>query len=445
MRLTPRPLQAQVIPHMLAGHYALWWKPGKGKTLPAILAGEASGLQQLWITLADLRTQAAEIIREQRSDRPTVQVVSNGSTTISTHADVVVVSYDLMREPAIWRQLFSLSWGSIVIDEAHALRDTSSVRTRAFYGARQDSKGALFRRTSAVWILTGTPVMNNPLDLYSHISRLWPDLLPDPPTKEGWLNYHCTTRPGEWSPIVTGARQPNELRAIVNRIGSVAELDLATRLDVDTIPVEITPQDRQLLEASATPEQWAEMVALFADMDGGKAREAAQATASLLPMTTARRVLGTVKAGPTAALAAGELNGGLDQIIVWGHHREALLAVATKLKRYRVALINGSTPRPEREKILARFRSGEIRALVAGMTVVGAGIDGLQCSQRALLMEPDWLPGTNTQVIARQYREGQRHPVHASLIAVARSPDDAITRVLARRAAIIHQTTGASA
>ncbi|WKV16943.1 HELICc domain containing protein [Microcystis phage MJing1] len=445
--LTLRPFQQQEVPLLLAGHRALYWEPGVGKTLPAVVAGRESGMPQLWLTLADLRAQAAKVLTKERGDRPRVQTVMSRRVTIDPRADVVVCSYDLMREVEIWKQLFALAWGSIVCDEAHALANTSSVRTRAFYGAKRESRGALYRRSPNIWLLTGTPVMNNPMDMWPHISRLWPQFLPEPPTKQGWEDTYCVTRPGDYGVKVVGARNAETLRGILNQTGSFRALDLGDiRLDIDTLHVEISDAERREIEQQAGPEEWAQIEALFAEFDGGEAFAEMQLQARVLPLTSARRVLGLVKARPVARIAADELRGGLDRIIVWGHHVEALKRVAEVLRPFGCALLNGQTPKPEREAIIGRFIAGEIRAIAANSTVAGTGIDGLQVCRRAILLEPDWTPARNTQVIRRHYRTGQRRPVHVSIASAAGfTPDEAIALVLARKARIIKDTTGAEA
>jgi superfamily II DNA or RNA helicase len=441
MRLTPRPFQRQEEDLLLRGHRLLAWAPGVGKTLPLIRAGERTGMPQLWVTRADLREQAARVIAEQRLHPTRVQLVESSRAMIDPRADVVVVSYEMMRTPPIWKQLFHLAWGSIVFDEAHALKNSASTRTRAVYGAQQNSKGALFRSTGNVWLATGTPVLRDPMDLWPHVSRLWPHELPEPRTKDGWMNYHCVTRPGEYGPVVIAARRPDELRALVNRIGSVRDLELETRLDIDTLPISISPAEQADLRASVPPDQWELMEALFADIEGGEARQAMQDDARLLLLTTARRVLARVKARGVSEIARAELDGGTKQIIVWGHHVEALRAVVAHAK-HPAGLLIGDTPASQRRDILASFMRGDLRLLAAGISVAGTGLDGLQCSQRAIFLEGDWLPGVNAQAIARQFRQGQQHPVHVSFTSVARSPDETVARVLARRARMITASVG---
>jgi SNF2 family DNA or RNA helicase len=260
------------------------------------------------------------------------------------------------------------------------------------------------------------------------------------------MNHHCVTRPGDYGPVTVAARRPEELLALIHDVGSVRELELTTRLDVDSIFISISAEERAEMERAVPPETWREMEALFADIEGGEARREMQEQARLLAMTPARRVLGEVKAPATARIAVEELRGGLDQIIIWGYHVEALRRVVADMEKagVRVALLNGSTPGHHRRHHVDAFTTKNLQALVCNLEVAGTGLDGLQCSHRALLMEPDWLPGVNAQAIARQYRQGQQHPVHVSLIVVARSPDEAVSRVLERRTRMITKSTGAA-
>jgi superfamily II DNA or RNA helicase len=132
--LRPWPHQAQALRDLLLGHAALWWEPGAGKTLPLALAGAEAGGRQLWITLGMLREQAARDIQAARG-RCSVQIIRSQSDTVDPDTDVVIVSYDLIRSAPIWRQAFGLRWSSMVCDEAHALKEGRSLRTRAVYGA----------------------------------------------------------------------------------------------------------------------------------------------------------------------------------------------------------------------------------------------------------------------------------------------------------------------
>lgn len=58
--------------------------------------------------------------------------------------------------------LFSLKWRRVVLDEGHNIRNPRAKMSRAAHTLEADSR----------WILTGTPIVNNLKDLYSHIKFL---------------------------------------------------------------------------------------------------------------------------------------------------------------------------------------------------------------------------------------------------------------------------------
>ena len=97
---------------------------------------------------------------------------ANQSPTALGQYDIVVTTYQtLAREyipaggkddakPALRRNgLYSVDWRRVVVDEGHNLRNPKSKGAHAAYALMAHSR----------WILTGTPIVNNLKDLYSHI------------------------------------------------------------------------------------------------------------------------------------------------------------------------------------------------------------------------------------------------------------------------------------
>ena len=442
--LNPWPHQRTALTDLLRGHAALWWEPGAGKTLPLALAGAEAGGRQLWVTLGMLRGQAARDI-EQARGRCSIQIIRSQSDTIAPGADVVIVSYDLIRSAPIWRQAFGLRWSSMVCDEAHALKEGRSLRTRALYGATRESQGALWRKADRVWIATGTPMVNHPGDLYTHISRLWPVLLPGAGRKQDWVDTYCVTRRTQFGLQIVGGRNLPELNGLLKRCGTVVRLeDVAPDLPamtVDEVPVEIDAAHRADLAAAMNEQQQRELVGLLAAIDGGSAKAEAALQGLLLPLATARRVLALAKAKPTAARISAEIEGGLDRVVVFGQHVEALGVAAAELQKHGVGLLLGSTPPEKRQALIDGFVAGRLKALVANVTVAGTGLN-LQACRRIVFVDSTWTPAANTQAIRRCHRAGQRRPVHVSFVSVAGSVDEQVQRTLARKAALVDALMG---
>jgi SNF2 family DNA or RNA helicase len=128
-------------------------------------------------------------------------------------------------------------------------------------------------------------------------------------------------------------------------------------------------------------------------------------------------------------------------VIVFGLHTEALRWVAHHLQHWKARLLIGDTPHAQRQDAIRAFAADDTQVLVANMKIAGHGLN-LQVARRVIFLEADWTPGPNDQAIGRLFRPGQRRPVHATFIGVARSSDMRVAQVVARKRRIITEIIG---
>ncbi|KAI1383120.1 SNF2 family N-terminal domain-containing protein [Hypoxylon trugodes] len=76
--------------------------------------------------------------------------------------DIVITTYDKVRIDAPGGPLFSVQWRRVVLDEAHAIRNSTSRRALAAYQLQAKSR----------WMLTGTPIVNSTKDFLSVLKFL---------------------------------------------------------------------------------------------------------------------------------------------------------------------------------------------------------------------------------------------------------------------------------
>ena len=435
--------QLEVLPRLLGGHWLLLWEPGVGKTAAMIAAGERVGGPQLWLSPAAIIPQTAQEIARWRP-KARVQIIASGRSSLIEGADVVICSYDLMRVRGIWKQLYARRWASCVCDEGHALGHTTALRTKAFYGARRDSPGALFRRCACVWVATGTPIMNYPDELWPHLSRLFPALTAEFVHQRDWVSRFCITRQTAYGRQIIGAQNTGELARMMatcaSRLALVNVADIPP-LIVNTVPVEISREQRAEMQASLPADRLTEIEIILDQIEGGDAAAWARLQAMMLPLASVRRVTALAKAPACAALVEAELRGGVDRIAVFGSHIEALKYVAGRLHPFGCGLMIGETSDAHREVARQDFIAGTNRVLVANTSVAGFGLN-LQAARRCILLDCPWTPSALDQAIARLHRAGQTRPVQASLLSVARSIDERVTAILASKRQIIQQITG---
>jgi hypothetical protein len=124
------------------------------------------------------------------------------------------------------------------------------------------------------------------------------------------------------------------------------------------------------------------------------------------------RLVNSVKPRTVAEIAAGEVAAGRPTIIWTAFDAEGeLIGREWGNARPDVALLTGDTPESERERIIGRFRAGDVRILVTKPSLVGYGLNFQHC--RAMVFSGiDDSFERMYQAIRRAYRYGQPEPVH---------------------------------
>lgn len=434
--------QKAVVPRLLNSNFILIWEPGTGKTLPLLEAAKLRGGRALYLGPPAIRTQVAQEAQTFGCfAAKDIQVITSGKDRVAPQAKLVICSYDHSVDSKVWKQLFGLAWDSMILDEAHTLKNSAAKRTRAIYGARLNSPGALFRQAGRVWCATGTPVVNDPSDLWTHVSRLFPQVLDTLgiERKEQWLDKFCHVRRTPYGPQVTGGKNLPELKAILKSIASRTR-----KADVlELPPLHITQQwlpPAEIDLANVPEEALQELHSLLQ-------KNAADRIERLAPaLSTLRRRIGLAKARHAAELIVTELNSGIGKIIVFYQHtdvaKEMYAAINGRVVVGQCLIYSGGLSTGKRDAIVGQFTTDpKCRVLFAQIQAAGVGLN-LQCADRVLLVEPAWTPALNEQAIARAYRAGQTKKVWASFLCLESSVDELITSALIRKQRIIEGAIG---
>ena len=101
-------------------------------------------------------------------------VNTRSCTVVNTSQDpiagpeVVIVSYDLVSKRA--KDFKDASFGVVIMDESHMLKN--------FKSARYKAASPLMKRARRVILLSGTPALSRPSELYTQIQSVEPLLFP---------------------------------------------------------------------------------------------------------------------------------------------------------------------------------------------------------------------------------------------------------------------------
>lgn len=365
-----------------------------------------------------------------------VDVVADG--------DFLIVNYDILgRFPAL--QFADLDL--LVVDECHALKNPSTIRSKAVAGIH--ARREVF--------LTGTPIPNRVSEIFPVASRLagWPREV------EGRFKARfCKWDKLRWDELSGPQRRiQTELRD-----HAMAELQDALRKTImvrrlkDQVLTELPPKFRQIIEldpGSARAivrneveffdQQQRKEADLRAELEAARLRNETEYKAAVA------RLRDTVFAGAAElarlrhATALAKVPHVIDRlramleegqkVVVFAHHVDVIHQLADAFKGQAVRLL-GETTQTERQWAVDRFQTSDaVRLFVGSIYAAGEGIT-LTAARTAVFAESDWTPSKLTQAEDRLHRIGQRGSVLIQHLAFDQSLDARMLKMAVEKQAL---------
>ncbi|MHB2016323.1 MAG: DEAD/DEAH box helicase, partial [Candidatus Xenobia bacterium] len=418
MPAVPSTVEAELRPYQVEGYQwlsrlAAWGvgacladDMGLGKTLQslAVIVERAPQGPTLVIAPASVGPNWVE---EARRFAPTLRVrlyseeERSGPLTDLQPFDMVVCTYGLLLQDR--DRLAEVTWTTIVLDEAQAIKNHGTARSQAAKGLQGG-----FRL-----VTTGTPVENHLGELWNLFDFLNPGLL------GSWESFHR-----RFATPITRSAAP-EARAALKRLIAPFMLrrtktqvlsDLPPRIE-RVVHVELSPDERALYESMR-----AEAVRrLMLDKKQKKEKEnQIKILAELMKLRRAcchpRLVLPSAPLDSSKLSAFGEMVEELlenrHRALVFSQFVDHLAIVREYLdgREIRYQYLDGSTPVPARRKAVDAFQAGEGDLFLISLRAGGTGLN-LTAADYVIHLDPWWNPAVEDQASDRAHRIGQTRPV----------------------------------
>jgi SNF2 family DNA or RNA helicase len=313
-------------------------------------------------------------------------------------------------------------WDLSIYDEAHALKNPESKRSQAVLG-----QYGLFNRSHRTLSLSGTPIENYPKEIWPLAATICPAKFGDWwAFAQRYCGLHQENHSDRTVWVTTGHSHLSELQQRLRASFMVR------RLKQDVLK-ELPPKRRQLvilgdseIDWSAHPEfrRWKELYereydAAIARIEAAKTQEEYKRAVKALEafvgiafteMSEFRHKTALVKLPLCLRYIDDFLANGLDNVVIFAHHKDVLEKIYTHYKKDAV-LLYGDTPMEERGPIVQEFQNGPKRVFVGGLKAAGTGIT-LTKASTVIFIEIDWVPATLSQAEDRLCRIGQKKMVH---------------------------------
>lgn len=290
---------------------------------------------------------------------------------------IVFGHYDVIHK---WLGLFDI--GTLILDEAHALTNPDSLRSNA--------AETLSANARHVVVLTGTPIMKYPPDLYTIANIAAPGAFGS--------EYEFKQRYGDPQPtahgtVYAGISNEAELKArlselVLRRLWRDCHSDLPP-ITRSVVVAEIKQAERNRLDVLA-----------------GKLK--AERTNTAANLAAYRRVVSSYKLPTVLKEIERVVKGG--PVVVWTWHKEFAdrILKALQEKSAPVWRIHGDIAIGDRDAAIEEWRKHPNGVLIATMAVAGAGIDlshgpDADVSPVPILAEIDYTPAVVGQTEMRTY------------------------------------------
>ena len=451
-KLELMPHQAALIAAAAEGHrtFLLADEPGLGKTAQALLAAQAANAFPLLVVCPNVVKTNWARETERWIPRRRATVIHGDGDQVDAFADVIIVNYEILDRHAGW--LGSFGFGSMVVDEAHFIKNKTSQRSRHVLELSEKLRTRTAR--PLLMALTGTPLINDIEDFRA----IWQFL--------GWIDdrkpmarlmeslEETDLTPAD-PPFYPAARKAVIDMGIVRRRKVDVAEDIPARRIAD-IPVELDDEDtrsiraaeedlaRRLVQRYKAALETRRTGSVVDGIDHELVRRVAtwereemdQGTGGENVFSMFRRI-GRAKAGLSADYAA-QLARNVGKVVFFARHVDVMdIAEETFTRRgLKHTSIRGDQTPKAREKAIESFvNDPDVQVIVCSLAAAGVGVN-LQVASNVVLSELSWTDAEQTQAIDRVHRIGQSDPVTAWRIIAAQTIDTRIAELIDSKAGL---------
>lgn len=333
---------------------------------------------------------------------------------------VNIISYDLLSR--MDKQQSGNPFRVLIMDESHFLKNMKTARCKAAL--------PLLKAAKRVILLSGTPAMSRPSELYTQILAVRPTLFP---RFHDFGTRYCDAKQMTWGWDYSGSSNLGELKLLLE------ECLMLRRLKSDVL--------------SQLPSKQRKVVTVTIDGISTRTKAALSAAAKQLAKGNHNKkeekeaLLVFYNHTAEAKLQAimeyitDMLEGGREKFLVFAHHKLVLDHITTELGKKNVSYIriDGTTPSAERQQLCERFQfSTKSCVAVLSITAANMGLT-LHSADLVIFAELFWNPGVLIQAEDRVHRIGQTSNVNIHYLVAKGSADDHLWPMIQAKMNILEQ------
>lgn len=307
---------------------------------------------------------------------------------------ICIISYDMAAKCEA--QLAGLKYKIIICDECHFLKSTSSKRSNKLV--------PLLQSASRLILISGTPALSRPIELYPLISAIDKSLFP---TFTLYGNRYCNGRKvGNWYDY-KGCSNAEELYSILNKCLMIRRLKSEVMNDLPPkvrkcVHLDVPQTEETEEQANSDPRKKSEILKMYAE-------------SSEIKVPAVIEYIEEALLEPT-------------RFLVFAHHQSMLSALNSYLEQKGVDFIkiDGTTPPNQRQLLCNKFQTDDkYKVALLSLTAASTGLT-LTKATMVIFVELYWNPGTLLQAEDRIHRIGQTSKVIIKYLLFRKTIDEIV-------------------
>ena len=318
---------------------------------------------------------------------------------VSKHHDICVISYDLLRQKKIADALAALRFESLVLDEAHYVKNPNALRTHS-------TLRVVWPSVSHRYCLSATPFTTSVADCYTTFSRCAPGLFG---SYYDFIDNFVETEETPWGIKHVGLKNPEILSKLIRHHFFLRLLadDPEVKLELPEVLWTQIKLPHKEYAVKLTKEEKEAHAKYVEELRAAIARGDQSIPHPPKAVASVRRELGLKKVSAVVEFVKNLLDSGTPTVIYFWHLDCIQSFVFSLGKTYNPYIIDGSKSETERYAAIEAFQSGETDCLVCQIKAAGVGINLTRC--RAVVFgEISGSPADIKQALGRARRQGNK-------------------------------------
>lgn len=316
--------------------------------------------------------------------------------------------------------LIKLKPQTLIIDECQMLANRWSKRTRQIQ--------KLAKKVPHILPMSGTPVMNSPVELFPIVSMLWPKEFGD------WWTYakrYCDPKLLPWGWQYSGATNLDELHARLQKLGLIRRTESILSLPERTTEIKLV----KMKDPAQYEKAQLDFLGWVREKKPGKLRKVRRAEA-VSKVGYLLRLAAQLKMRACVDWANDFLeNNPGEKLVLFGYHTPVIKFLMQEVRAKSIA-IDGSVTGRQREELIWQFQHDpQTRFCAAQLKAGGVGIS-LTAARTLGIVELWHNPAILKQAIKRVHRIGQTKPVNILYLVAEGSIEVKLCKLLEKKSKV---------